>query len=70
MKKSSFKFAAVVSAFAIAPILLPPESANAQPDGLAGSYIGITVDADKGLGLGQDFYSKQARLQVGYSTKR
>jgi opacity protein-like surface antigen len=55
MKKCSLKVVAAITAVAIVPLVLPFETASAQPNGFTGSYIGITVDANNTLGLGQDF---------------
>ncbi|UBF24732.1 porin family protein [Kovacikia minuta CCNUW1] len=54
MNKCSLTVAVAIAASAGAPFWLA-NTAIAQPNGLSGSYIGITVDANNVLGLGQDF---------------
>lgn len=70
MNDSPFRLIAGLTGLAIAASLMSLGAAQAQTnpapapaDGLSGSYLGVTVNADSALGLGQDYLQ-----QTGSST--
>ncbi len=62
MNKSSFTSISGMAMLAIAPLLTttanaqtPAATPNQTPNGLSGSYLGVAVDANQSLGLGQNY---------------
>jgi hypothetical protein len=55
MNKGSPKLLAGAASLIMVSCLLQSLPAKAQPRGLSGSYLGVTVDPKDALGLGQDY---------------
>jgi hypothetical protein len=53
--KGSFNCIAGLLSLAIAPLMLETSPVLAQPNGLNGSYLGVTVDTNDAFGLSQDY---------------